>query len=104
MKPPGPLNRLEKPTAGAGPMPATSARPTTMKATIATTLINANQYSNSPNRLTCAVLIGISPAARTGEADGDGAAQEQTDADRAADRDHRDLPRAQTPLQAFFGC
>ena len=32
-----------------------------MNATIATTLISANQYSNSPKRPTCAVLMATSP-------------------------------------------
>ena len=34
-----------------------------MNARIAVTLISANQYSSSPNRPTCAVLIAMSTAA-----------------------------------------
>ena len=67
--PPGPLNRFDTPTAGEGPRPRISARPKAMNATMATTLMSANQYSNSPNLLTCAVLIATSaidaPATQT---------------------------------------
>src|SRR5205823_13445487 len=61
-KPPGPLVRVCSPTAGNGPMPTTSARPVVMNATLATPLMIANQYSNSPKRPTFAVFIPPRPA------------------------------------------
>ena len=60
--PPGERKRFDAPTAGAGPTPTISASPTTMKTTMATTLMSANQYSNSPNRLTGAVLMATNAA------------------------------------------
>src|SRR5438045_1961095 len=45
--------KLAKPMACPEPRPVISANPTAMKARMATTLIIANQYSNSPKLPTC---------------------------------------------------
>jgi hypothetical protein len=47
---------LARPIALREPTPKIKASPTMMKATMAATLIIANQYSNSPRRFTCIEL------------------------------------------------
>src|SRR5215467_11057821 len=48
--------KLVHPVVPCHPRPKSRYSPTAMKATIAVTLIMANQYSNSPRRLTCMEL------------------------------------------------
>ena len=59
-----------------------------MNARIATTLISANQYSTSPNTLTCAVLIAMSAAAIT---DDPQPRRHAGEPEREVDGDGRDL-------------
>src|SRR5207249_2781309 len=86
--------KLAKPMACPEPRPVISANPTAMKARMATTLIIANQYSNSPKLPTCMEFTTTRPAetrttqVQPGTFDGYAAAEEETDTDRASDRDH----------------